>query len=350
MNTQHAYSDALERALGRVIADAQRNVAQHASEARAIIAECQARVVKLEFEMREMVRVSLAAVKDGEKGEQGEKGEKGETGETGAQGSQGEKGETGLSGERGTDGSDGSPGAQGERGEPGGQGPPGIKGEDGAPGHPGERGLQGMLGMRGEAGLAGERGEKGEPGEDGERGEKGEAGAIGAEGPPGKLPAVRAWEDGVHYEDDVVTHNGATYQAKCDTAKEPSYSARDWLCLAAHGQDGKPFNVCGTYSPSEDYKSFDVVACNKSSFVALKDDPGPCPGDGWQLMAGAGSRGDRGDKGERGPEGKIGPEVSIKSWEVDSDGYIAWPVMKNGEKGPPLELRDLFEKFLIETK
>jgi hypothetical protein len=52
----------------------------------------------------------------------------------------------------------------------------------------------------------------------------------------------------VHYESDVVTHTGALWQARSDTAHAPPHS--DWICLARAGRDGsdgRSPNVCCTY-------------------------------------------------------------------------------------------------------
>jgi hypothetical protein len=43
--------------------------------------------------------------------------------------------------------------------------------------------------------------------------------------------------------------------------------------------------VRGTFAPNASYTRGDVVALDGGSFVARKDNPGKCPGDGWQLMA-----------------------------------------------------------------
>ena len=75
------------------------------------------------------------------------------------------------------------------------------------------------MGLRGEPGLPGVRGEPGLPGERGER------------GPMGMLPRVKVWEPGVHYANDVVADDGATYQAVRDTAEQPGQS-KDWVCIA----------------------------------------------------------------------------------------------------------------------
>jgi hypothetical protein len=99
----------------------------------------------------------------------------------------------------------------------------------------------------------------------------------------------------------------------------------------------------------------DVVACGGSSFIALKDSPGPCPSSGdWQLLAGRGSRGPTGSRGERGfagPKGDVGePAQRIKAWHVDRALYVIQPIMTNGEVGPELELRELFQQFLSDVQ
>jgi hypothetical protein len=100
-------------------------------------------------------------------------------------------------------------------------------------------------------------------GEPGEAGEKGDPGQAGDQGPPGR-----------------------------------------------DGQDGRSFTVRGTYADGDSYEALSVVALGGSSFVALCDDPGPCPGAGWQLVSPrgkAGPPGIRGDRGERGEPGEAGP-------------------------------------------
>jgi Collagen triple helix repeat (20 copies) len=114
----------------------------------------------------------------------------------------------------------------------------------------------------GKDGTAGLPGPAGDPGVPGERGPEGPA------GPPG--------ESG---------ERGAT--------GEPAYPGR----------------ACGLYSPSEAYRAMDVVAHNGSEWRAVRDDPGPLPGDGWALGA-KGSRGKPGDKGDRGPPGPEGRGIA----------------------------------------
>lgn len=358
------------------------------AECRATIAELKQqnsdlREQLLEFagKLSKAVEAKMAAVKDGEKGEPGEKGDKGERGEAGPQGEQGPKGEqgqVGSPGERGKDGSDGAPGDKGDRGEPGERGERGEPGEQGrqgepgiqgSPGERGERGEQGERGLPGERGTPGERGEPGAAGLPGERGEQGsrgdqgvpgvpgaqgERGERGLEGAPGKLPVVRLWSKGISYEGAVVVHRGGTFQAARDTADEPEVSSPDWLCLATPGQDGRTPLIRGTYSEGKPYGRLDIVACNGGSFVALKDDPGQCPGPDWQLIAGPGKRGDKGLPGEKGPKGDPGPSGedgnSIVGWVVEAEQYLAVPVMADGAKGPPVNMRDMFEQFLSETR
>jgi len=138
----------------------------------------------------------------------------------------------------------------------------------------------------------------------------------------------------------------------CDTGQPPSHA--HWICLAAAGRDGKTIAVRGTFDETAEYHRLDVVALNGGSFIALKDAPGPCPGSGWQLLASQGKRGAAGEKGERGligPRGERGAAApTIRAWEVDRAGYAATPIMSDGSKGPPLELRGLFEQFFADVQ
>jgi hypothetical protein len=167
--------------------------------------------------------------------------------------------------------------------------------------------------------------------------------------PPATFPRVKAWkEDTVYHEGDVVAFAGGTYQARNDTASPPG--AKGWVCLA---KPGNSLTIRGTYNGGMDYRSLDVAMINGSSFVALKDMPGPCPGSDWHLLASRGSRGNRGLNGERGFTGLRGERgqaaPTIETWEVDRARYVATPVMSDGSKGPPLELRGLFEQFVREA-
>lgn len=145
----------------------------------------------------------------------------------------------------------------------------------------------------------------------------------GAPGAPGKLPVAKAWIDVVHYEGDVRTHKGALWQATSDTGREPGHG--DWICLAARGEDGKAADeiaVRGTYDPEAQYRRLDIVALNGGAFIARQDDPGPCPGEGWQVIAMRGKPGPPGEtrKGDPGLRGEPGPPVAALS--VDGDGLL----------------------------
>jgi hypothetical protein len=113
--------------------------------------------------------------------------------------------------------------------------------------------------------------------------------------------------------------------------------------------------VRGTFSADQSYRELDIVAFNKGSFIARRDDPGACPGDGWQLLTAHGVRGDKGlpgqrglpgERGEKGERGEPGtPAPSITNWQLDRAAYTATPILSDGREGPPLSLRGLFEQF-----
>src|SRR5262245_41587264 len=66
-------------------------------------------------------------------------------------------------------------------------------------------------------------------------------------GLPIKFPIAKAYRsDSVHYSGDVVTHAGATYQATCDTCREPPHD--DWVRIACAGRDAPVLNICGTFN------------------------------------------------------------------------------------------------------
>jgi hypothetical protein len=177
-------------------------------------------------------------------------------------------------------------------------------------------------------------------------------GPQGPPGPAGKLPSVRVWKAGqVAYEDQVFTFEGASFQALRNTGQEPG--GTDWVQITRAGRDGVIPHLRGTYDAKESYKKFDIVALNGSSFIARKDDPGECPGSGWQLHASAGRSGGRGERGEQGPRGPQGPKGDtplITGWSIDAKSYVAIPLMSDGRKGAPLELRELFKQFVIDAR
>ena len=183
---------------------------------------------------------------------------------------------------------------------------------------------------------------------DGEVGPPGPKGESGPPGRDGRLPNVTEWSGSVHYEGDLVHHGGSLWQCIRDTGHPPPHP--DWGCIARAGRDGRTPIICGTWSSEADYRAYDVVACGGASFIALRDAPGVCPGDGWQAIALPGKRGRQGEPGPRGEKGERGPPgPAIIKWEVNREAYTALPIMSDGTSGPLLELRGLFEQFYHEA-
>jgi hypothetical protein len=110
----------------------------------------------------------------------------------------------------------------------------------------------------------------------------------------------------------------------------------------------RSLEVVGTYNGGVKYRQLDVVALNGGSFVAKVDDPGVCPGSGWQLIA---CQGRAGRPGANGIDGKNGKDAArITSWVVNRENYTATPVMSDGSRGAELDLRLLFERYHAETE
>ena len=184
-------------------------------------------------------------------------------------------------------------------------------------------------------GADGRDGKDGANGADGKDGRDGADGQRGAEGPVGKLPIVREWEDRVHYEGDVVAHDGSVWQASKDTGKAPG--SEDWRCLirrgtdgadGKNGTDGRSFALRGTWLDISEYRHLDVVTLNGAAFAAKRDNPGTCPGEGWQMIAMQGKRGQTGDKapGIKGDRGEPGQPVVAAT--VDDEGLLT---LTNGD-------------------
>ena len=139
----------------------------------------------------------------------------------------------------------------------------------------------------------------------------------GTPGRDGTLPVVEPWSDRVYYRSAVVSHAGSLWQASTDTGREPPHA--DWTCLAAKGEDGLTPEFVGTHEDGGEYRRLDVVALNGGSFVALRDAPGPCPGDGWQLLVARGKPGQavKGEKGDRGDDAG-----EIIAFHRDGEDYV----------------------------
>ena len=124
----------------------------------------------------------------------------------------------------------------------------------------------------------------GPPGPQGERGERGLPGEAvigppGEPGPPG--PPGAAGEPGVP------------------------------------GLDGRSFTIRGTWNAKTEYRSLDIVMLNGASFAARADNPGPCPGEGWQMISEKGRAGERGQQGPKGPPGR-----GLAGAAVDEQGLL----------------------------
>jgi hypothetical protein len=85
-----------------------------------------------------------------------------------------------------------------------------------------------------------------------------------------------------------------------------------------------------------------------SWFVAKQDNPGPCPGPGWQSGP-VGKKGEKGIPGERGIQGLQGK--TAPHWiGVKIDGYDLVTVLSDGTIGPKISLASMFEQFGAELK
>jgi hypothetical protein len=136
-------------------------------------------------------------------------------------------------------------------------------------------------------------------GVDGEKGERGEPGERGPEGPKGADAPLPKW--------------------------------------------------CRTFSADQTYSAMSIVAHNGASWIALRDNPGPLPGDGWGLLAQQGRRGERGDPGKQGEPGRKGdPGAYIVGWV--REGFNAIPILSDGASGAPLDLRGMFEEYHADAR
>jgi hypothetical protein len=112
----------------------------------------------------------------------------------------------------------------------------------------------------------------------------------------------------------------------------------------------RPPTVRGTYDETEVYSQHDICIKNGGSYIARRDDPGYCPGGGWQQLTQpgkSGAKGERGFSGARGPQGESG--ANFIGWRIDKKNFVAIPFMSDGKIGPPLYLREFFEQFFSET-
>jgi hypothetical protein len=87
------------------------------------------------------------------------------------------------------------------------------------------------------------------------------------------------------------------------------------------GSDGRTLVPKGAWKPAGAYEALDVVMLDGSSFIALDDAPGACPGDGWRLLAMRGKSGPPGPPGAIGERGYPGPPGAVPiALEIDDQG------------------------------
>ena len=108
------------------------------------------------------------------------------------------------------------------------------------------------------------------------------------------------------------------------------------------------FRVRGTYTSDTVYNHHDVVACDGGSFVALKDQPGPCPGSDWQRLAGPGRRGHRGPRGFDGAPGVDAPRWTGVSFNPEALSFTA--KMSDGSLGPTISLASIFASVAVDAR
>ena len=72
------------------------------------------------------------------------------------------------------------------------------------------------------------------------------------------------------------------YQAIKDTMRVPI--TQDWRCIAARGNDGRDFNVCGTFDPTASYRVLDIVTLDHGWFIAKRDNPVCVPAPAGSLV------------------------------------------------------------------
>jgi hypothetical protein len=148
----------------------------------------------------------------------------------------------------------------------------------------------------------------------------------------------------------VVCHRGATWQALCDTAKEPSDSCAHWVCLCAAGRngvDGRSLNIRGTYNAGDAYAELDVVTRDETWFIAKKDDPGPCPGPGWKSgpTGKTGRPGPRGEQGLRGLPGEPGRSAREIIAMRSLPNYQIVLVYDDGSETEAFSVRTWFQQY-----
>lgn len=116
------------------------------------------------------------------------------------------------------------------------------------------------------------------------------------------------------------------------------------MLVAAKGQDAKQGRALGLFDPQAAYDELDRVSFKNCEWIAMRDQPGELPGDGWMLAA-KGKPGPIGPKGERGLPGKDG--VGFKGARLDE-----WTLVLDLSDGRTarIDMRSLFERYDSEVR
>ena len=82
--------------------------------------------------------------------------------------------------------------------------------------------------------------------------------------------------------------------------------------------------VRGTFDAASIYRRLNIVALNGAAFIARKDDPGPCPGEDWQVIAMRGKPGQPGEsrKGDKGDSIRGEPGPGVSALMIDGQGLM----------------------------
>src|SRR5215831_6831707 len=149
-------------------------------------------------------------------------------------------------------------------------------------------------------------------------------GPQGPPGPPGKLQRAMNMLPSVFITKATSSPMMARFGRRAVTLCMRRRTS-DWVCLARAGRDGLTPTIRGTYDAYGTYNKLDIVASDGAAFVATRDDPGLCPGNGWQLVSRPGKPGRRGENGAVGPRGERGEEgapavvLKLVSSEIDEN-------------------------------
>jgi hypothetical protein len=100
-------------------------------------------------------------------------------------------------------------------------------------------------------------------------------------------------------------------------------------------------NHRGAYDEGASYARGDAAMSGGSSFIAIRDHAGPCPGPDWRLLASAGKRGQR---GERGPSG---PAVKLR-WATFDSAKMALSIIMSDGSSSLIPLKALFADVRVD--